>query len=83
MGHALEGMGCQLIQADMLGHQVIEPGGEAYAPVLQEFGTGILDPDGTINRRRLGAEVFSQPDRLEKLNQLVHPGNLRAWGKTD
>jgi dephospho-CoA kinase len=66
-------MGCLLIQADLLGHQVIEPGGEAYEPVLHEFGTGILNPDGTINRRRLGAEVFSQPDRLEKLNQLVHP----------
>jgi dephospho-CoA kinase len=73
VGHALEGMGCLLIQADLLGHQVIEPGGEAYDAVLHEFGTEILNPDGTIDRRRLAAEVFSRPDRLEKLNQLVHP----------
>ncbi|MGD1096867.1 MAG: dephospho-CoA kinase [Bryobacteraceae bacterium] len=73
VGHALEGMGCLLIQADNLGHQVIEPGAEAYEAVLQEFGREILNPDGTIDRRRLAAEVFSHPDQLEKLNQLVHP----------
>jgi dephospho-CoA kinase len=80
VGHALEAMGCLLVQADLLGHQVIEPGGEAYEPVLQEFGSGILDPDGSINRRRLGAEVFSRPDRLEKLNRLVHPA-VRTRGE--
>jgi dephospho-CoA kinase len=73
VGHALEGMGCLLIQADNLGHQVIEPGAEAYEAVLQKFGREILNPDGTIDRRRLAAEVFSHPDRLEKLNELVHP----------
>jgi dephospho-CoA kinase len=73
VGHTLEGMGCLLIQADNLGHQVIEPDGEAYEAVLQEFGREILNADGTIDRRHLGAEVFSHPDRLEKLNQLVHP----------
>jgi dephospho-CoA kinase len=73
VGHALEGMGCLLIQADELGHQVIEPGGEAYEAVLSEFGREILNPDQTIDRRLLAAEVFSRPDRLEKLNQLVHP----------
>jgi dephospho-CoA kinase len=66
-------MGCLLIQADQLGHQVIEPGGEAYYAVIREFGNKILDSCGTIDRRRLAAEVFSQPERLEKLNQLVHP----------
>jgi dephospho-CoA kinase len=73
VGHALEATGCLLIQADNLGHQVIEPGAEAYDAVLHEFGREILNPDGTIDRRRLAAQVFSQPDRLEKLNQLVHP----------
>jgi dephospho-CoA kinase len=73
VGRALAELGCFLIQADDLGHQAIEPGGEAYEGVVQEFGRAFLNPDGTIDRRRLAAEVFGQPDRLEKLNALVHP----------
>lgn len=73
VGHSLAELGCFLIQADELGHAVIEPGGEAYEGVIQEFGRAFLNPDGTIDRRRLAAEVFGQPDRLEKLNALVHP----------
>lgn len=73
VGRALSGLGCFLIQADQLGHRVIEPGGEAYDAVVREFGPGILNPDATIDRRALAAIVFSNPDRLEKLNALVHP----------
>ena len=73
VGHALQSFGCLLVQADELGHQVIEPGAEAYQGVIQEFGREILNPDGTINRRRLGSEVFGHPERLDQLNALVHP----------
>jgi dephospho-CoA kinase len=73
VGRALAGMGCLLIQADELGHQVLAPSAEAYEGVIREFGRGILDSDRTINRRRLSAEVFGHPERLEKLNALVHP----------
>jgi dephospho-CoA kinase len=73
VGHALEQMGCLLIQADELGHAVLEPGAEAYDAVIAEFGREILDADGRIDRRRLGREVFNNPERLEKLNALVHP----------
>jgi dephospho-CoA kinase len=73
VGHHLESLGCLLIQADELGHQVIEPSGEAYAVVLDEFGQDILNPDKTINRRLLAAQVFGRPERLAKLNTLVHP----------
>jgi len=73
VGRALEEMGCLLIKADDLGHSVIEPNGEAYAGVIQEFGREILNPDGTIDRRRLAAQVFASPERLQKLNALVHP----------
>jgi dephospho-CoA kinase len=52
---------------------VIEPGAEAYQGVIHEFGREILNADGTIDRRRLGALVFGNPERLEKLNALVHP----------
>lgn len=73
VGRALEDLGCLLIQADQLGHQVIEPGGEAYAGVVQEFGREILKPGGSIDRRRLAMEVFGRPERLNRLNALVHP----------
>lgn len=73
VGRELAALGCLVIQADDLGHQVLEPGGEAYDAAIAEFGREILDADGTINRRRLARIVFHQPDRLEKLNSLVHP----------
>ncbi len=73
VGRALAELGCLLIQADELGHQVIQPGAEAYQAVIDEFGPDILDADSTIDRRALAAKVFSNPERLNKLNSLVHP----------
>lgn len=73
VGKALEGMGCLLIQADLLGHQVLEPGGEAYDGAVREFGRDILDSEGAIDRRKLGQLAFQDPERLERLNRLVHP----------
>ena len=73
VGETLQGYGCLLIQADELGHAVLSPGGEAYDEVVREFGREILDSDGLIDRRALAAQVFGAPDRLAKLNRLVHP----------
>jgi dephospho-CoA kinase len=73
VGHALADLGCYLIEADELGHEVMLPGAEAYDAIVREFGPGILDPDGQIDRRKLSALVWDQPERLEKLNTLIHP----------
>jgi dephospho-CoA kinase len=73
VGRSLADLGCYLIRADELGHQVLEPSGEAYDAVVREFGAGILNPIGTIDRRKLAALVFHDPVRLKKLNALVHP----------
>ncbi len=73
VGKELEALGCYVIHMDELGHQVLQPDGEAYASVVAEFGPEILNPDGTINRRSLGARVFADPAQLQKLNALVHP----------
>ena len=77
VGRSLADLGCFLIQADELGHQVIDQGGETYEAVVATFGKEILDPDGTINRRRLAAIVFADhpdaPKQLAKLNALIHP----------
>ncbi len=77
VGHALADLGCHLIEADELGHDVLMPGAEAYDGVVREFGAGVLAADGTIDRARLAAEVFDRPDRLAKLNSLVHPPVIR------
>jgi dephospho-CoA kinase len=73
VGHALVEPGCHLVQADELGHEVLLSAGEAYEPVLREFGRGLLGEDGEIDRLRLAAEVFGKPDRLQALNRIVHP----------
>lgn len=77
VGRALAALGCHLIEADQLGHEVLAPSGEAYSDVVREFGTGILNAENTIDRKRLAAEVFGKPERLEKLNNLVHPHVFR------
>ena len=77
VGQALERLGCHLIQADELGHEVLLPGAEAYDAVVHEFGNAILEPDGTIDRQKLAAEVFDRPERLAALNRLVHPHVIR------
>lgn len=77
VGEALASYGCLLIQADELGHEVLEPGGAAYDDVVRGFGPGILTGNGRIDRQKLAAEVFGHPDRLARLNALVHPPVVR------
>lgn len=77
VGEALAELGCHVLQADRLGHEVLLPGGEAYAAVLREFGSAILGEDGEIDRRALAAQVFEQPERLALLNSFVHPPVVR------
>jgi dephospho-CoA kinase len=71
-------LGCHILEADALGHQVIAPGGPAYEEVVREFGREILAPDGRIARPTLAAIVFAHPDKLSRLNSLVHPPLLAA-----
>lgn len=77
VGRALAELGCHLIQADELGHEVLAPGGEAYAAAVAEFGPGILDAEGRIDRGKLAELVFDDPPRLARLNELVHPPVIR------
>ncbi len=70
-------LGAQVIDADKIGHEVYRPGAEAYAPVVEAFGKGIVAPDGTIDRRALGGIVFADRAALARLNGLVHPAIAR------
>lgn len=73
----LEQLGCFVIYADRLGHQVLEPGGGAYEPSVRAFGPEILAPDYSIDRKKLGAIVFSSPEKLKTLSSFVHPAVFR------
>ncbi|MDZ4859920.1 MAG: dephospho-CoA kinase [Candidatus Hydrogenedentes bacterium] len=64
--------GVPVIDADAVGHEVIAPGGAAEKDVLDAFGSGILT-DGKIDRAKLGARVFTDPEALRRLNAIVHP----------
>jgi dephospho-CoA kinase len=65
--------GCEIVDADRLGHEAIEPTGPAYRAVLAEFGQEIAGEDDRIVRPRLAAIVFGHPERLARLNAIVHP----------
>src|SRR5215475_8712663 len=62
-----------VLDADLLGHQLIEPGAAAYDDVVREFGKEILRADHSVDRKTLGEIVFSDPARLAKLNSILHP----------
>jgi dephospho-CoA kinase len=71
-------LGCHLIDSDQISHQLFEPGRPVYSAVVKEFGTRILAPDGTIDRRILGDIVFREDPRArERLNALVHPAVIQ------
>lgn len=69
----LVGHGAVLIDSDRIAREVVEPGTPGLAAVVEEFGPGVLSPDGTLDRPALGAIVFAAPDRLAALNAIVHP----------
>ncbi len=69
----LRELGCEAIDADLVAHQVIEPGRPAYHDIVAHFGREVLNEDGTINRAALGAIVFTGKSHREKLNSIVHP----------
>lgn len=69
----LASLGAHTIDADSLIHTILRKGGAAYAPVVAEFGEGILGEDGEIDRRALGRIVFSDAAKLRRLEEIEHP----------
>jgi len=69
----LRGLGCVVLDADVLAREVVEPGQPALATIAQEFGPEVLRPDGTLDRKRLGAIVFADPERRRRLEAITHP----------
>ena len=65
--------GAKLILADLVGHEVMEPGHEAYEQVVKVFGQEIVSEDKTIDRKTLGAIVFADEKKRMILNRIIHP----------
>src|ERR1044072_3218272 len=83
-------LGCHLIDADETAREVVAPGSPALRQVAQEFGSEMLNDDGTLDRAKLGAVVFADPARLQVLNAILHPyiiakqdERLREWEAVD
>jgi dephospho-CoA kinase len=65
--------GAYVIDADIAARAVVEKGNPALAEIKKEFGSAIINSDGTLNRRALGDIVFAEPEKLKKLNDITHP----------
>jgi len=73
VGALLREMGFPVLDADPIAHKLMEPGQPAHDEVLREFGADLAGADGRIDRSKLAAIVFADPDRLAKLNAILHP----------
>jgi len=77
VSHMLRGLGAEIIDADLLAREVVEPGRPAWHEIVGEFGRDVVSPDGTLDRRKLGAIVFADPERRKRLEAITHPA-IRA-----
>ena len=69
----LRQLGCEIIDADLLAREVVEPGRPAWTTIVAEFGQDVLTGDGTLDRKKLGAIVFADPERRRRLEAITHP----------
>ncbi len=79
-------LGCRVLDADEIAREVVAPGSPALREVVGAFGAEILQSDGTLDRSKLGALVFADPDKRVSLNSILHPyiiaqqdQQLRKW----
>jgi len=70
-------LGVTIIDADELAHETYKPHSQAWQELINTFGKDILKANEEIDRQKLGQIVFSHPDALAKLNQIVHPRAYR------
>ena len=68
-----EEYGAYLIRADEVGHRLREPGGPVFRFLVSEYGTGILNEQGTLNTEAVAALAFSSPENAARLNAGTHP----------
>ena len=86
VGEMFVALGAHLVQADRIAHALMQPGEAVYNEVVRQFGRGILDPDGSVNRAKLAEVAFGtamnaegrRSSRIDELNRIVHPAVIRS-----
>src|ERR1700730_5496192 len=91
VGEMLVALGAHLVQADRIAHQLMLPGQPVYNEVVRHFGSGILNPDLSVDRAKLAEAAFGStsdakpstppsaiPSRIQELNRIVHPAVIRS-----
>lgn len=69
----LADLGCSVLDADKTARDVVRPGTDGLRLVVDEFGAGVLLPDGSLDRKKLGSIIFSEPGKRQLLNSILHP----------
>jgi dephospho-CoA kinase len=69
----LRELGARTIDADQIARECVEPGTQGLAAVVSEFGNHVLNADGSLDRAKLGAIVFADEAKRERLNSILHP----------
>ncbi len=69
----LSELGAVILDADKVGHEAFKPNTEAWREVVATFGSQVLTSSGEVDRKKLGEIVFSHPEALSQLNQIMHP----------
>jgi dephospho-CoA kinase len=77
--HFLAECGATIVDADHLAREVVAPGAPALTEVSSLFGAGILSPDGSLDRKQLGALIFKDENARKKLEEIVHPRVRSLW----
>jgi dephospho-CoA kinase len=83
-------LGCHVLDADQTAREAVSPGSAGLETVVKEFGVDVLNPDGTLNRQRLGTIIFADEEKRQKLNHILHPfiiarqdEIMREWERDD
>lgn len=78
----LKNLGANIIDADQIARDVVKPSKPAWNQIVDHFGKEILNPDSTINRKKLGEIVFRDKSKREELNKITHPyilEEIKSW----
>lgn len=78
----LRELGAPVIDADLLAREVVAPGSDGLAAVVECFGPEVLDETGALDRKRMAERVFADPDARAALNQITHP-RIAAAGQRE
>jgi dephospho-CoA kinase len=79
LAEGLRARGWHVIDTDRIAHQLLQPGREVWKNVVDAFGSSILQPDQSIDRKVLGRLVFADPLLRAKLNEITHPAIRSVW----